>query len=186
MSTRIEKDFTFHSAVHFNEKFIINSFTVTTSIIVETEDIREQNVAMERLEYFFNEVFANSIFIDSTLESQIQKYKQVGIKVIALPEEPYDQIIGMVILLKLNAIMEGKMFVTDLNISSYLSDEVRFTIVSEIAEALFDGEDWFQRNSLETENTSVNESKVVKLFEDCWTELGLSWKEKSAKGKMKS
>lgn len=186
MSTRIEKDFTFHSAVHFNEKFLINSFEVTTSIYVETENIREQNVAMERLEYLFNEVLSNSIFIDESLKNEIESYRKSGIKIITLPEEPYDQIIGMVLLLKLNSIIEGKLHITDLNISSYLSDGVRLTIVSEIAENLFDGDHWFKRNSLETENSSVNESKVVKLFEDCWNELGLSWKEKLAKGKMKS
>lgn len=186
MSTRIEKDFTFHSAVHFNEKFYINSFRTTLSIMVESEDVREQNVAMDRLEYFFHEVLNNSLFIDENLTELIKTYKNAGIRVITLPEEPYDQIIGMVLLLKLNSIMEGKMHITDLNISSYLSDDVRFTIVSEIAEHLFDDNEWFHRNSLETENNIQNESKVVKLFEDCWSELGLNWKDKPKKGKSKS
>jgi len=186
MSTRIEKDCSFHSAVHFNEKFYINSFKTTLSIMVESEDIREQNVAMDRLEYFFHEVLNNSLFIDENLTELIKIYKNAGIRVITLPEDPYDQMIGMVLLLKLNAIMEGKMHITDLNISSYLSDEVRFTIVSEIAEHLFEDNQWFQRNSIETENNIPNESKVVKLFEDCWSELGLSWKDKPKKGKSKT
>lgn len=186
MSTRIEKDFIFHSAVHFNEKFYINSFKTTLSISVESEDIREQNVAMDRLEYFFHEVLNNSLFIDENLVEIIKTYKNAGIRVIELPEEPYDQIIGMVLLLKLNSIMEGRMHITDLNISSYLSDQVRFTIVSEIAEHLFDSNQWFHHNSLETENNVHNESKIVKLFEDCWSELGLSWKDKTKKGKSKT
>lgn len=186
MSARIEKDCIFHSAVHFNEKFYINSFKTTLSIMVESEDVREQNVAMDRLEYFFHEVLNNSLFIDENLSELIKTYKNAGIRVITLPEEPYDQIIGMVLLLKLNAIMEGKMHITDLNISSYLSDGVRFTIVSEIAEHLYEDNEWFQRNSIETENNIHNESKVVKLFEDCWSELGLSWKDKPKKGKSKT
>jgi len=186
MSTRIEKDFVFHSAVHFNDKFLINSFKTTLSIIVETEDIREQNVAMDRIDYFFHEILNNSLFIDENLTENIKVYKNAGIKIISLPEEPYDQIIGMVLLLKLNSIMEGKMHITDLNIGSYLSDWVRFTIVSEIAEHLFEDNQWFHNNTLETENNTQNESKVVKLFEDCWSELGLSWKDKPKKGKIKS
>lgn len=186
MSTRIEKDFVFHSAVHFNDRFLINSFKTTLSIIVETEDIREQNVAMDRIEYYFNEVLSNSLFIEENLKQTIDTYKNAGLKIITLPEEPYDQIIGMVLLLKLNAIMENKMHITDLNIGSYLSDWVRFTIVSEIAEHLYEENQWFHRNTLETENHLPNESKVVKLFEDCWSELGLNWKEKPKKGKNKS
>lgn len=177
--TKIEKDLNITSAVHFSDKFLINSYKLTISMIVETENIREQNVAMERLEYFLNEVVCHGIFIDSSETKAIDKYNKAGITVITLPEEPYDQIIGMTLLLKCNAIMEKRLYITDLNIASRLSDHVRFCVLSEVAEGLFDGDYWWNNPSLSTYDLEKgNTNKVVKLFDNEWTELGLTWKDK--------
>ena len=56
MTTRIEKDFNITSAVHFSDKFLLNYYNIKISLLVETDNVREQNIAMERLEYFLNEV----------------------------------------------------------------------------------------------------------------------------------
>ena len=41
---------------------------------VETESIREQNVAMERIKYFLNECLENGIFVQDTEHKIIEKY----------------------------------------------------------------------------------------------------------------
>ena len=71
---------------------------------VETESIREQNVAMERIKYFLNECLENSIFVQDTEQKIIEKYSSCGFKVCTVPEEPYDQIITLLMLTKLNRI----------------------------------------------------------------------------------
>lgn len=180
MTTRIEKDYKFNSAVHFDEKFLMNTYELTLSMVVETESVREQNIAMERLEYFITQVIDSCVFIDSKEVESIENYKKAKIKVSILPEEPYDQIIGMILLLKLNSVLENRLIVTDLNICSRLSDDVRFNIIAEVAETIFSGEYWWCNNSTTTfDLPKLNEkkSKVVKLFDDEWTNLGLSWKE---------
>lgn len=186
MTTRIEKDFVINSGVYLNNTFLINTFNFTLSIYVETDDPREQHIAIERIIYFLQEKINNSIFIFREEKKIIELYKKANLNTILLPEEPYDQIVGMVLLLKLNAIMENKMHITDLNIESALSDGVRFTIVNEIAENILDNDEWYNRNSLETQTINQSDAKVVKLFEDCWAEVGLIWKEKKEKGKQNS
>jgi hypothetical protein len=179
MTTRIEKDFNITSAVHFSDKFLINYYNIKISLLVETDNVREQNIAMERLEYFLNEVISHGIFIDSNLQDVIEKYNKAGIRIITLPEEPYDQIIGMIILLKCNSIMENRLVITDLSISSKLSDNVRFCLVTEIAETIFAGDYWWNNIGLNTfDIEKSNSKKVVKLFDNEWTELGLTWKDK--------
>ena len=65
MTTRIEKDFYFQAAVHFEGKFYINSYDLTLSVLVETDSIREQNVAMDRATHFLTAVLQNSLLINS-------------------------------------------------------------------------------------------------------------------------
>ena len=180
MTTRIEKDWVFNAGVHFDNKFIINNYQITLSMMVETESVREQNIAMERLEYFINEVIDSCIFIDKNKTKNIDYYIQAGIKVCLLPEEVYDQIIGMILLLKFNSILEKRLFVTDLTLSSKLSDNVRFHIVEEIATNLFDGDFWWNNNSTklyDSPKLKDKKTKIVKLFDDEWTTVGLSWKD---------
>jgi len=180
MTTRIEKDWIFSAAVHFDNKFLINTYELTLSMVVETEATREQNIAMERIDYFLRNIIDSSVFIDSKETKAIENYQQAGLKVCILPEECYDQIIGMILLLKLNSILEQRLIITDLVLGSKLSDDVRFNIVAEVAENLYLGDSWWSNSSMSTiEGSKPNEkkNKIVKLFDDEWANLGLSWKE---------
>ena len=186
MTTRIEKDFYFQTAVHFENKFYVNSYDMTLSMLVETDSIREQNVAMDRTTHFLTSVLQNSIFVGPGDVDAGTKYKDAGIKVCELPEEPYDQIVSMVLLQKLNAIMEGRLRITDLMLGSAMSEGVRFTMVSEIAEGVLAGNHWWNKPTICLNNDeagNVNtKTNIVKLFDDShWVDLGLSWKEKGKK-----
>lgn len=182
MNTRIEKDFSFQTAVHFNDTFYVNLYDMTLSILVETDSIREQNIAMDRALYFLSEILQNSILIHSADIQAIEKYKAAGIKVCEVSEEPYDQIVAMVVLLKLNAIMEGRLRITDLLLSSSMGENIRFTMVAELAETILAGNYWWNKPSICINHTELDhdsEENVVKLFNDTnWSDLGLSWKEK--------
>jgi hypothetical protein len=184
MNTRIEKDFYFQTAVHFEDKFYVNTYDLTLSLLVETESIREQNIAMERTEFFLANVLQNSLLVNITNRDAIEKYKLAGINICELPEEPYDQILSMVLLLKLNSIMEGRLKITDLVLGSTLSEGVRFTIVSEVAENVLGGNHWWNKPTACLTDTECqnNTDNIVKLFDDeDWVDIGLSWKEKGKK-----
>lgn len=186
MNTRIERDFSFQTAVHFENKFYVASYMLTLSMLVETDSIREQNVAMDRTVHFLNEVLQDSVLVSIHDVEAANKYRQVGIKVCELPEEPYDQILSMVLIQKLNAIMEGRLKITDLVLESTLSEGVRFTIVSEIAENILAGNHWWNKSTICINQAeaiaSIGSDNIVKLFDDShWVEIGLSWKEKGKK-----
>lgn len=180
MNTRIEKDFFCQAAVHYNGKFHTNTYSITLSILVEEcEDADEPNIAMERVVYFIDNYIQSSILISTDETSSIEKYKDAGIRICELPEEPHDQVFAAVLLLKLNSIMEGRMKITDLLIGSAMSDGIRYNIVSEVAESTLSGNYWWNKICLATSN-DYNEfaGNVVKLFEDDpWIEVGLSFNE---------
>lgn len=183
MSIRIEKDFFFQAAVKFGNQFVLNMYEITVSMLVETDDTREQNVAIERLNYFLHNILENSVFVLHSDAQAIANFEQAGIKVCTTPEEPYDQVISMILILKMNAIMENKLFITDMILSSKLSDGIKFSMVPEVAESIYK-DNWFNSSSTCIKHINKDELKrdvkVVNLFEMTdWVDIGLGWKDKT-------
>jgi len=186
MSTRIERDLGFSTAIHFSDMFLLNDYLMTLSMLVETEDIKEQNIALERILHFVMVVLNNCLFINQNDEEAIKKYKEAGIRVCVLPEDPFDQIISMTLLQKFNSITEGRLRVTDCTLGSNLSDGVRFCTVSEVVEnhVESDTHKWWNTNTLEIEHREpmADDNNIVKLFtNDDWEKLQLNFEKKGKK-----
>lgn len=178
MNTRIEKDFLCQTAIHFNNEFLTNAYSLTLSMLVEEcSDESEPNIAMDRIAYYLDTCIQNSLLIDQSETTVIEKYKLAGIRTCELPGPPHDQLFAAVLLLKLNAIMEGRMKITDLMIGSALSDGVRYNIVAEVAESSLPGNYWWNKACITTNNDdNCPGDNVVRLFEeDPWEEMGFSW-----------
>ena len=185
MHTRIEKDAFFQAAIHFEGCFYVNTYEITLSMLVETESIREQMIALERLNCFLTSSLQNCLFIEEAEIVSIENYKKAGIRICELPEEPLDQIIGMVLLQKFNAIMENRIIITDITLGSLLSEGVRHHLVAEIAESTMSGDFWWNKpcyGMCPDAVSHVKSDNIVRLFDDSeWAELGLAWKEKVSK-----
>lgn len=185
MITRIERDIFFVAGIHFDDAYFINTYDFTLSMLVETDIPKEHQIAMERLDFFIKNVVSNSVFVNEENHEIIEKYSDAGMSIITLPGEPFDQIVAMTLLLKLNAIMENRIKITDITICSLLGEGIRYPIVTETAENadIMVGDNWWHQNDLETTNQNIYlfepENNVVKLFDDSvWAEHSLSWKEK--------
>ncbi len=176
MTNRIEKDFFFKNGLHFDNAFLINKYDLTLSITVETSVIREQNIAMERIDYFINDSLPNAVLLPESDKKIKDRYRKAKLKICTLPEQPYDQILSMVLLCKLNAIMEGRMIVTDLCICSDLSEGVRHTLSLEEVDGLINGKHWWNRADLSINDDCYTSTNIIKLFAaNEWIALGLDW-----------
>jgi hypothetical protein len=181
MTARINSAFAFTTGVYFSNEFILNNYEIDVDFNVESEIIREQNIALERIKYFLNFCLQNSILICEDETETIQKYLDADLKVCTLPEEPYDQIIGIMLISKLNAINEGRLVVTDITISSTMSDGVWCKHSIEENLGPFAKAGWWNDSSIRlTSATKQNKSKkVVKLIKNnvTWEDLYLGWEE---------
>ena len=181
MTTRIEREFSFQAGVYFKEEFLMNLYTIILYMEIETESIREQNVAMERIKYFLNECLENSIFVQETEHKVIEKYNSCGFKVCTVPEEPYDQIIALMLLIKLNSITEGRLVVTDMTLGSRISDDVKFICDIDSPQGPFEVPGWWSDIGTSISGPIkklAKKDKIVKLFKTDWAECNLVWKEK--------
>jgi len=181
MSARIQRTFEFLAGLHFEEDFYVNQYFVDIYFDINTDSIREQNVALDRIKYFLNERLQNSVFTHSKDTAAIEKYIDAGMKVCTLPEEPYDQIIGIMLISKLNTINEGRLVVTDITISSSMSDGVWCKHSIEENLGPFNKPGWWNDSTIRTTSvTKKNKSKkIVKLIKNnvTWEDLYLGWEE---------
>jgi hypothetical protein len=172
------------AAVHFEKKFIMNIYEIKLGMEVETDSIIEQNIAMDRIIYFLSESLADCVFVECTDTIAIENYTKAGIKVCTIPEEPYDQIITMLLILKFNFITEGRLSVYDIQLKSELSDDVKFIYDVETAMLNpFDKKGWWLDKSPTIANTvakSNKKEKIVKLVKTVdWKSIGLEWVNKT-------
>lgn len=180
MSARIQRNFIFQAGAYFEGRFYMNMYDVDVFFNVETSSIREQNIALDRMKFFLAEIISNSIFIENTEESTIEKYLLADLKVCTLPEEPYDQIIGIMLMSKLNAIAEGRLEVTDISITSEMSDGVTVSHSFDENMGPFIEDGWWHDSSTRISgltSSSRKSSKIVKLIKPNidWGDIYLNW-----------
>jgi hypothetical protein len=148
-------------------------------IEILTDDPYEQSVALERMKYFIDEVVTNSVFVEASDIKVIDTFTGLGMKVCVLPLEPYDQAISIALLLKLNAITEGKFNITNMAFKSQLSDDVEYLVdIEDEVEVYATKNNWWNDSGSNLSNKKLNKKdKIVKLHKDNeWTELDLGWK----------
>jgi hypothetical protein len=183
MTTRIQRDFSFLSGGCCEELFSMCMYETVLFIDVETDSIREQNIAMERISYFMSGYLEDAIFIKETNKKMIDLYTAAGLKVCTLPEEPHEQMISIMLMLKLNAITEGRFVITDLSLTSSNSDGVTYMCDIESSLGPFAETGWWDKSdaSMSAPTKPNKKDKIVQLFKTHtadWSEFGLGWKEK--------
>lgn len=109
----------------YENKFAVNQYSVTLGMITVSDDNDQQNIAYERMKFWLFNVFQDGILISEHSDA-LAAWANTGSKVLSLPEEPVDQIVGMMLYLKLNSIMENRMVITDVELSSIEGDNTAY------------------------------------------------------------
>jgi hypothetical protein len=184
MTARIQRDFQFVAGTYIDNEIYLNSYDVEVNFIVESENILEQNIALDRVKYFFIEKLDNALFINEAETDTIEKFVDTGMKVLLLPEEPYDQIVGILLLTKMNAITESRLVVTDIVITSRMSDGVSYMHSVDENSGPFMLKGWWADSGPNTTTRILKgkTKKVVKLTKtiSSWEDISLGWNPKSA------
>jgi hypothetical protein len=181
MTARIKKNFSFQSGVCFKDNFYLNMYTVLIYFDIETTSAMEQFVSMERIKHFFSQCLENSILVNENHTQVIEKYIEASLKVCTLPTDPFDQIVAIMLVKKLNSILEGRMIVTDISVTSFYSDDIHHLHSIEENFGPFNEAGWWNDSSPKYNNinsiSSLKSKKLVKLVKQStsWEELSLSY-----------
>lgn len=179
MNVRLQYDLDFAAGIYYDNSLQINQYSVSLNLVTKTTDAEETNIAMNRIKCFVWSELEHTVFINQAHQEKAELMSLLGINVTTLPEEPVDQIIGMMLYCKLNAIMEGRMVVTSLDIQSTLGDQVWYLHDEEDALGPFANDGWWTLPSVQHETIEVDPvaENVVKVTTTGWQEYGLEWPE---------
>jgi hypothetical protein len=177
MEVKIRKNCTFATGLNLENNFCVNLYNFEITMNVYTDDTYAQNIAVSRLDFFLDILMEDSVIVCADNTDIIQKYTDAGLKVCTTPEQPYDQIVAMVVLLKLNTIMEGHLFVTDIHFTSALGNGITFELQHELAEAMTPIKGWWTRNDMSICDMPKEKSNVIELKNPMsWESVKLSFK----------
>lgn len=177
MNVRLKKTIGWYCGVVYQEQFLVNHCTAEISLITVSPSNEEQNIAYERMKFFFDHVLDNSILINE-YSPLLETYQKIGAKLVIFPDEPVDQLVGMMLYLKLNAIMENRVVVTDVEIWSKIGDAVSYLhSAGESVNPLSHDGWWVDRRPLyaPTQEKAVKD-KIVNLDRpNEWKDYDLDW-----------
>jgi hypothetical protein len=179
MNVRLKHNMQFIAGVYYGGEMRMNHYSLTLHMLTNSTDAVSHNVAFERIKYFVYNTLDSSILINSTHEEQAQQYANSGLSVTTVPGDPVDQLIGLMLYYKLNAIMEDRIIVEETEISSmlgenmiYLHSDNELTDVGQIPTW------WTTADLVHSDYVSVNLDKIVTMHPNTdWRELDLQWPE---------
>lgn len=171
------------AGVWWDDHLIMANYTITFKLITVTDNVKDSNTALDRLKYMIEEVFTDGVFINHKETEQIKRLKAAGIQTIILPEEPVDQIVGMMLYSKIGAVMEGQVDIRSVLVSSNIGDDVIYEHDLTESVAPFNEPGWWLDSTPAIENGTRKNSKdtiFVITPSQHWSELGLEWDDRQA------
>ena len=181
MNVRLRYNITFPAAAWFDGELMMTNYTLALQFITQTMDPQDQNIALDRVKYFLLNELHSTIFINQTDTERAEVFADVGLNVTTLPEEPVDQVVGIMLYYKLNAIMEGRMKITELVMSSEAGDSVEYFHSEHEHTDLFPATGWWHEPTLKHSDVELDDDEeesdnVVAInAEDEWREQDLAW-----------
>jgi hypothetical protein len=173
MNVRIAQLLSFTAGAWYDDALEMNQYTVKLWMITQTENTLEQTIAFSRMKHFVYTQLDSTIFVDSA-NVKAQEFVRSGLDITTMPGDPADQLIGIMLFHKLNAIMEGRIAVVEVEISAadavvYLHGE------NETSESLVQP-NWWHSADLDHSDISNDPDNVVSLHpEAAWRDVGLAW-----------
>jgi hypothetical protein len=134
----------FKSIIIVDNELFHNIYKVKIGIRPVTDDLEEQSQYFDRLKFLYTYIVANTVITGRDEDLYKILAVETNNRFIELPRPPYDQIMAAVLFAKSNAILEGKIIVDSLELSSYQGDGISYTVTKEGSEIeLLDVDKWF-------------------------------------------
>jgi predicted Fe-Mo cluster-binding NifX family protein len=181
MNVRLKHDVHFTAGIYYNGRVHMNNYSVRLWLMTNSHTATDHNTAFERIKYFvFNEL-DSTVFINSDHAGMCQRLSTAGFKITTLPGEPVDQLVGIVLHSKLNAITEDRMIVVETEISSAMGENVTYLHSDEERSDDISLPDWCASADLtHSDPILIDGEKVVSIASSTsWRELDLSWSDDS-------
>jgi hypothetical protein len=180
-NVRLDWNFSFLAGYHADaqNQYCANEYHVNLNMITVSTNGWDHDTAFERIKYYSTYVLSSCVFVDEQQTEAIEKYINAGIRVVALPQVPVDQIIGMMIHYKFNAMSEDRVNIMGTAISSRVGNGIVYLHDEEENAGPFQDDDWWD-DPEPTYGRKTNGSVVDFSKKSTWANLNLLWNEQPA------
>ena len=177
MNVRLRHEMHFTAGVYYGEQTRMNNYTLTVWMTTACQDATDQNTAFERIKYFVYSELDSTIFINSDHDSQCQALSAAGLKITTMPGEPVDQLVGLMLYYKLNAIVEGRMIIEETELASVMGENITYLHASHEQTDIPQQPDWWQAaDPIHCDPELMDTDKVLNLPKaTLWRDLDLAW-----------
>jgi hypothetical protein len=177
MNVRLRHDMHFTAGVYYGGQTRMNNYTLTLWMTTNCLDPADQNTAFERIKYFVYSEIDSTIFINAEHETQCQLLSAAGLNITTMPGEPVDQLIGIMLYYKLNAITEGRMIIEETELASTMGENMTYLHASNEHTNIATQPDWWQATDLiHCDLSLIDTDKVLTMPQaTVWRDLDLSW-----------
>lgn len=155
---------------------MVNRYHLRLDMVTMSEDHSAINTAMERLKVFIADHMTHTVFVNQVHREQIGTMMSLGMNTTSLPEEPVDQIVGLMLFAKLNAIMCGRIRIHSLDLASDMGDGIWFGHMDHESQGPFAQDGWWNLSNTSHNDVAVMQSpNVSHLAADVWKQYDLEW-----------
>jgi len=182
MNVRVRCDMNFGAGLHYDSSFCVNNYALRLWMTTNHPDPATHNIALERIKYFLYNEIDSTVFVNVGNMEQCRKYATAGMNVTTLPTEPVDQVIGVMLYHKLNAIMEQYMIIVETEISSALGDNITYLHSDhELTDNLAIDDWWITPDLVHCDRSGFQTEQVLALPQSsAWRDLDLAWPDHSS------
>jgi len=180
-NVRLDWNFTFLAGYHADaqNQYCANEYNVNLNMITVSSNGWDHDTAFERIKYYSTYILSSCVFVDEQQTEAIEKYTAAGMRVVALPQVPVDQIIGMMIHYKFNAMLEDRVNIMGTAISSRVGSGIVYLHDEEENAGPFQDDDWWD-DPEPTYGRKTKSSIVDFSKKSTWENLNLLWNEQPA------
>ena len=178
MNVRLRYSTVFTAGIFYADQLRMNNYQVKLHLTTNSEEGDDHNIALDRIKYFLHNQLNSTVFINSTDSERCKAFAMAGIKMTTLPEDPLDQVIGIMLYCKLNAMLEDRMIINEIEICSELGENIVYLHNDQDAQGPFaDAGWWSEPDAVHCDLTLFDHEKIVDLHHlvTGWKDLGLSW-----------
>jgi len=177
MNVRIKFPITFTAGIFYGGNLQMNNYMVNLSMLTNSMDGAINNIALDRIKYFIYHEIESSIFINSADTERCAKFIDAGLKITTIPDEPVDQLIGIMLYYKLAAITEERLIIDEIEISSSLGDGLVYMHGEhENVDELAVPDLWKSVDLVHCYTELIEPDEIVTLADlNVWRDLNLDW-----------
>jgi hypothetical protein len=177
MNVRIQYPLNFTAGIYYRDQMQMNNYVAKVYMLTNTPDGAANNVAFDRMKHFVYNELDSSIFISSEYEEQCKRYIDAGLKITTFPGDPVDQLVGIMLFSKLGAIMENRIIVGEVEVSSQIGEGIIYIHSdNENIENVEEPAWWSTPDLIHCEGDLLDSDEIVTIHHgSVWRDLDLQW-----------